>query len=207
MSRRQRAVGHEGDAHLLTNGNQFPLVLPVEQVVVVLHGLKLRPAVVTGGKLHIVKLVTVHGRGTQRPHLAGLHQIVQSLHGFFDWRVIVKAMDDIQIEIIRSQPLQSPVDLPVNCPGGQPAGIEIDLGGNDHLVPGDVLFQCPPQIFFAGSGRVAIGGVKKVDAQRKCVFDHFLCFCFIQRPVVHGPCLAEAHAADTQLGDLNIRIS
>ena len=119
MSRRQRAVGHEGNAHLLTNGNQFPFVLPVEQVVVVLHGLKLRPAVVTG----------------------------------------------------------------------------------------DVLFQCPPQIFLAGSGRVAIGGIKKVDFQRKCVFDHFLCFCFIQRPVVHGPCLAEAHAADTQLGDLNIRIS
>ena len=142
-----------------------------------------------------------------QPHLAGLHQIVQSLHGFFDGRVIVKAVDDIQIEIIRSQPLQSPVDLPVNCPGGQPAGIEIDLGGNDHLVAGDVLFQCPPQIFLAGSGRVAIGGIKKVDFQRKCVFDHFLCFCFIQRPVVHGPCLAEAHAADTQLGDLNIRIS
>ena len=91
--------------------------------------------------------------------------------------------------------------------GGQPAGIEIDLGGNDHLVPGDVLFQCPPQIFLAGSGRVAVGGIKKVDAQRKCVFDHFLCFCFIQRPVVHGSCLAEAHTADTQLGDLNIRIS
>ena len=31
------------------------------------------------------------------------------------------------------------------------------------------------------------------------MFDHFL--CFIQRPVVHGPCLAETHAADTQLGD------
>lgn len=65
-------------AHLLTNGNQFPLVLPIEQVVVVLHGLKLRPAVVTGGKLHIVELITVHGGGTQRTHLTDFDQIVQT---------------------------------------------------------------------------------------------------------------------------------
>lgn len=34
-----------------------------------------------------------------------------------------------------------------------------------------------------------------------------LCFRFVQRPIVHGSCLAEAHAADTQLGNGNIGIS
>ena len=50
-----------------------------------------------------------------------------------DTMAVVKPVNDIRVEIIGSQPLQSPVDLPVDCPRGQSSGIEIDLGGNDYV--------------------------------------------------------------------------
>ena len=105
VSRRQGAVGHQAHAHLFADGDQLPLVLPVEQVIVVLHGLEPGPAVVPGDELHVVKLIAIHGRGSQGPDLARLHQVVQGLHGLLHGGVIVKAVDDVQVQIVGAQAL------------------------------------------------------------------------------------------------------
>ena len=150
----------------------------------VLHGLKLRPSVVTGGELHIVKLIPIHSRGPQRPHLSGFYQLVQCLHGFLNRSFIVKAVDDVQIQVIRTQSFQRSVNLPADSRGRQPAGVKIDLRGNDHLITVNVLFQRPAQIFLAGSSRVTVGRIKEIDTQRKRVFYNFSGRRFIQSPVV-----------------------
>ena len=167
----QRAVRHQRNAHLTADGDQFPLVLAVEQVIVVLHDREGGPAVVPGGELHIVELVAVHGRRAQRPHLAGFHQVVQGLHRLLDGGVVVEAVDDVEVEVVGAEAAQGAVDLPHNGRPGQPPGVEVDLGGDDHLVPGYVLFQGAAEVFLAGARRVAVGGVEEVDAEVEGVTD------------------------------------
>src|SRR5699024_6936981 len=128
----QGAVGHQRDAHLAADGDQLPLVLPVKEVVVVFHGREGGPAVVAGGELHVVELVAVHGRGAQGPHLARPDQVVEGLHGLLDGGVVVKAVDDVQVQVIGAQPPESAVDLPQDGLAGKAAGVEVDLGGDHH---------------------------------------------------------------------------
>ena len=64
MASRQRAVGHQGNAHLPADGDQFPLILAVQQVVVVLHGGERSPTVVPGRQLHIVELILYIGENS-----------------------------------------------------------------------------------------------------------------------------------------------
>lgn len=205
MPCRQRAVGRQGNAHLPADGNQLALILAIEQVIMILHRLKPRPAMVARAQLHIVKLIAVHGGRTQRAHLARLDQLVQRLHGFLDRRFIIETVDDIKVKIIHPQPLQAAVDFPVNGLWGQSVRIEIDLGGDDHPVAGDMLFQRFAQVFLAGACGIAVGRIEKVNTQIKGVPDHGFGSAFIQRPIVHRSGLAEAHAAHADLGDFYVR--
>lgn len=116
-------------------------------------------------------------------------------------------MDNIEVKIVRSQPLQTAVNLPVDGLPGETAGIEIDLGRDHGFLPADILFQRTAQIFLAGSGRITVCGIEKVDAKVKGVLHHFLGSRFVQRPVVHGSCLAETHTAHADLGNFNIGLS
>ena len=103
-ARGKRTVGRERHVHLLADGDQLPFVLAVEGVVVILHGDKWRKSVVPRGELHVVKLVAVHGGCAQRAHLARPDKPVQRRHRLLDGRGGVKAVDDIQVEVVRAQP-------------------------------------------------------------------------------------------------------
>ena len=111
MANGQRAVGHERDVRLFVEGDQVFLVLPVEQVVMVFHGTERGPTVVLGDFLHVLKLAGVHGGGAQCSHLADLDQIIQCFHGLLDWRFIVEPVDDVEVQIVRVQSLECPIDL------------------------------------------------------------------------------------------------
>ena len=50
VSRRQRTLWHQGNLHLFADWDQFLFILAVEQIVVVLHGFKSRPAMVAGAQ-------------------------------------------------------------------------------------------------------------------------------------------------------------
>ena len=70
---------------------------------------------------------------------------MQRLHGFLNRRVIVKAVDDIQVQIVRPQAFQAAVDLPQNCRFRQAAFVKIHFGDERHLVSGNILFEYPPR--------------------------------------------------------------
>jgi hypothetical protein len=91
--------------------DHLPLVLTVEQVVVVLHGGEPGPAVSVSHRLHVVQLVGVHGRCPQGPDLPGAHEGIEGLHGLLDRGGVVEAVDDVEVEVVGAQTLQGPVDL------------------------------------------------------------------------------------------------
>ena len=93
----------------------------------VLHGFETSPAMIAGAELHIVKLIAIHGRCPQGPHLTGPYQLIQGFHRFLDRRFIVEAVDDVEVEIVRPQPLQTAVNLAKDRLAGQAAVVEIDL--------------------------------------------------------------------------------
>ena len=90
---------------------------------------------------------------------------------------------------------------------GKAAGIEVNLRCNDHPVPGHIALQCFSQVFFAGTGGVSVGGIKKIDTLVQGMVDDLRTLPFIQSPVMHGTGLAEAHAADTEFGYPTVRMS
>ena len=83
----------------------------------VLHGAEGGPTVVMGDFLHVLKLASVHGRGAQRSHLAGLDQIVERFHGLLDWRFIVEPVDDVEIQVVGTQSLERSIDLVMDSLG------------------------------------------------------------------------------------------
>ena len=127
MSSGERAVGHEGNVHFPADGNELTLIFPVEQVVVVLHSLEHSPPVLPGYSLHPEELIPVHGRRSKGADLAGPHESVERLYGLLDGRFIVKAVDDVEIQIVRAETAQRPVDLPGDGLAGQTPGIKIDF--------------------------------------------------------------------------------
>ena len=115
MSSRQRTIWCKRNSHLSTNRDQFSFILSIEQIIVILHYRKLCPATFFCYKLHIVKLVTIHCRCTNCSYFSSFHQIMQSLHCFLNRCIIIKSMNNIQIQIICAQPLQSAFDFPHDC--------------------------------------------------------------------------------------------
>ena len=77
--------------------------------------------------LHVIKLIAIHRRGSERTDFPGYDKIIQRLHRLLDWGVIIKAMDDVEIEIISSKPLQTSVNLPVYGFPAEPARVEVDF--------------------------------------------------------------------------------
>ena len=82
----QRRPGHHPHAALHAVRDHLPLLLPVDQVVVVLHGDERRPAVPLGGQLQFDELPREHRRGAQVEDLARPHDVVERLHRLLDRR-------------------------------------------------------------------------------------------------------------------------
>ena len=122
-------------------------------------------------------------------------------------KAIIEAMNNIQIEIIRAQPLQAAVNFPVNGFFGQTARIEINLGGDHDPIAAYVLLQRLSQVFLAGSGGITVGCIKKVDSKIEGMLYHAFRGRLIQRPVVHGSGFTKAHAAYADLRDLYLCLS
>ena len=137
----------------------------------VFHGAELCPAMILCRLLHVVELIAIHGGSTDGPHLPSLHQLMQGFHGLLNGGIIVKAVDNIQIQIIRPKPLQGSFNFPGNGGVGEATLVEVNLGGNYHFVPGNHFLQGPAQVFLTGSGGVAIGSVKEIDAQIQSMAD------------------------------------
>ena len=68
----------------------------VQQVVIILHRYKARPAVPFGGVERLSELPGVHGRCANIARLAGLDDIVQRLQRLFDRRRVIPSVRDAQ---------------------------------------------------------------------------------------------------------------
>ncbi len=75
-------------------------------------------------------------------------------------------------------------------------GIEENLCGQEDVAAGKILLYRAPDILLARTGRIAIGRIKKVDAQAKGVFHYLFAFLIVQRPI-KKVCIicSEAHAS------------
>ena len=76
----------------------------------ILHTHEPCPAVFLRARLHHRKLVRPHTAGPDVAHFPGPHEIVKRLHGFFNGRFIVEAVDLEEIDVISFQPSQRTVD-------------------------------------------------------------------------------------------------
>ena len=142
-ARKPRAPGRPGDdadTLVLAQRQHLPLLLAIDQVVLRLHGDERRPAVGAGRAQHLHELPCVHRGSADVAGLAGADDIVQRLQRLLDRRIIVEAVDLIEIDIVDAEPGQAAVDAIHDVLARQAAVVDVgahrhvDLGGDDHLV-------------------------------------------------------------------------
>lgn len=205
----KRAVRRDADAVLAADRNHLALVLTVEQVVVALHAAEAGPAVLVRDDLHVVEPVRVHGAGAQRADLAGFHQAVERLHGLLDRRVVIEAVDDVEVQVVGAKTLERTLDLALDCRARKATLVEVDLAGqHDVLAPDAQVLERLADELLAGAVCVYVGGIEEVDAPLdRLLYDRLRCG-LVDHPLVEvGKHLAKAHAADADAADPDARLA
>ena len=171
-SARQRRPRNTADLLVEAQRNHLALFFAIDQVVVVLHGDEAREPVRRLKLQHLLKLPSVHARSTEVERLAGLHHIVQRLAGLFDGRVLVEAVNLIEVNIIHAEALQAGVNRGQDVLAREAAvvgrvGHRIeDLGGDDQLFAARLeLTQQFAGQALALAQRVHVSGIEEVDAR------------------------------------------
>ena len=100
---------------------------------------------VADNQLQIVELITIHGGSAEGADFTGFYQIVQRFHGLLHGCRVIETVDDVKIETIGSQPLQTAVDLAEDGFTGEPAGIKVDFGSDDDFASVNLLFSARPR--------------------------------------------------------------
>ena len=102
-------------------------------------------------------------RELPRPHrgradierLAGAHDVVERLQRLLHRRIRIEAMDLIEVDVIRAEPLQRMIDRLHDVLARQAAGVgalahhAVDLGRDHDLVPDRVILQRAADDFLA----------------------------------------------------------
>ncbi len=209
-----RAPRHQADPLIDTQRDHLALFFAIDQVQVVLHRDEPAPAMRGRDLLGLGELPCVHGRRADVPGLAGLDHIVQGFHGFFDGRVIVPAMDLVQVDIVSAEPGQARVDTGHDGLAREPLFVgagrafphvcrKEHLRCDHGLVATCELFEQFTDDGFRSTCRVAVGRVKKIDALLDGVFDDRSACFFAQCPGMRsGIGLAECHASQAQSGNI-----
>jgi hypothetical protein len=163
--------------------------------------------VLLAGGQHLGELPGVHGGRADIAGLAGLHDVGQGLQGLLDRRLIVEAVDLVEVHIVGPQALQAGVDAGHDVLARQAlvvgAGTHraVDLGGDHHLFALGEFLQRPAGDLLGGPLRVDVGGVEEVDPVLDGGLEERLGLLVLQHP---GPPLGRAigHAAEAEAGDL-----
>ncbi len=123
-----------------------------------LHGNETRPAVQICGEQSLGKLPGIHRRRADVAGFAGPHHVIQCFQRFFYRRVIIPAVDLVQVDVICSQALEAGVDRAEDVFAreaaivGAWAHLKIDLGGDHYLVSGSgKIFQGFADNFFTSA--------------------------------------------------------
>src|ERR1700674_3260813 len=192
---------------LAAERQHLPLLLAIDQVVVVLHGDEAGPTMPVGEIERLGELPGVHARGAEVAGLACPHHVMERFQRLLDRRRGVPAMDLVEVDVVGAEAAQRAVDGVEDVFARQPAVIRTlahrkeDLGGDDHLVALGEVAERPPQHLLAGAARVHVGGVEEVHAHLERPADERPALLFRQHPV--APLAAAiAHATEAETGDL-----
>src|SRR3984893_8364156 len=155
------------------------------------------------------ELPSIHRRGTDVARLASLDDVVQRLERLLDWRIIIPAVDLVEVDIIHTQPSEAGVDLGEDCLARQPGAVRagphapIDLCGDDHFVATGKVPCRATEDLLALAERVAIGGVEEIDPRLQRALDEGPVFLFAEAPrVVASVAAAIAHAPQANTRDI-----
>src|SRR5215831_13214862 len=107
---RHRAVRNHADTFRSAERHHLALLLAVDQVEMVLHRHELRPAVLLRDRQHLRELPGIHARRPNVARLSGAHDVVERLHRLFYRRVVIEAMDLIQIDVVHAETTKRRVD-------------------------------------------------------------------------------------------------
>src|ERR1043165_517660 len=203
---RERAPGDHADALFDAERDHLALFLAIDEVVGVLHRNEARPAAALGGALHLREAPRPHARRADVARLPALHHVVQRLHRFLDGRCFVKAMDLIQVDVVRAEATKRGVDRLEDVLAREPlvvragAGAEEDLRGDDDLVAFGEVSDGPAEDLLAGAVRVHVCGVEEGDPRFERAADEGAAGLFVENP--RGPLApAVGHASEARGGD------
>src|SRR5947199_10841648 len=112
----------------------------------------------------------MHRRRADIAGLAGLDDVVKRFERLLDRRVVVPAMDLVEVDVIRAEAPQARIDLAHDRLPGQAGAIgsrphpAIDLGSDDNLVPlAEILDRTPENLLAAAEG-IAVRRIEEIDA-------------------------------------------
>src|SRR5262245_40410199 len=207
----QRAPGDHADALVEAERNHLALLLAVDQVVVVLHRDEPTPTGDGCDLLRLRELPGEHARRADVARLAGPHDVVQRPHRLLDRRLVVPAMDLVEVDVVGAEAGQRGVDGRHDVLARQATVIgsrahrEVDLR-RQHVVLAtrEQLAQQPPGDLLGHAVGVGVGGVEERHTGLDGVPDDRLGLGFVEVP---GPFLlgAVAHHAEADPGHLESR--
>ena len=144
-SPRQGAPGNAPHALVEAERDHLALLLAVDEVVVVLHGDEIRPAVRLCRVLRLGELPREHAAGPYVTRLARPDHVVQGAHGLLNRGPGVPTMDLVQVDVVHVQPTQRRVDTREDVLAAQPTAVlagrhrHEHLGGDHRLVSAEEL--------------------------------------------------------------------
>ena len=69
----------------------------------ILHRDEARPAVQVGGVQRLGELPRIHARRADVPRFAGFHDVVQRFQGLFNRRLVVPAVNLVEVDVVGAQ--------------------------------------------------------------------------------------------------------
>ena len=128
-------------------------------------------------------------------------------------------MNLVEVDVIGFEALQALVELEQDRLSREPAPVRLlahhamHLGCDHHRFAADVGLEKSPHDGLAFAARVHVGGIKKVNAQIKCLPEKWLALCFVERPgLAAGQDFARdgasvGHAAETNARDFQTGVA
>jgi hypothetical protein len=180
-----RGPGDDADAGIDAVGDHFALLFTGDEVVVILHGDELVPAVALGDVLEGLEFPGGHCAGTDVADLAAVDDVIEGLHDFLAGGVAVQTVDLENVDV-GAQALNAGVDGVENVLAGETDAVhelaivdsrggdrghlafvvdtEEALGQEDNAVAGDVVFlEGLAEDFFGLAVRVDVGLIVSSD--------------------------------------------
>ena len=133
--------------------------------------------------------------------LASLDDVVQRFERLLDRRVVVPAMDLVEVDVIGAETPQARIDLGHDRLARQAGAIRswphaaIDLGSDHDLVSSSEILDRTPENLLAVAERIAVRRVEEIDAGFERTLDERTAFLLAEAPrVIAAVAAAIAHA-------------